>query len=329
MCPLIATKPVYFRADMQRTLNQRAMRVADRMAADVDGLRIERLQVAGATVLDCGVNAIGGIHAGLEMARVCLADLGEVAIVPGDPASLGLPRIQVSSDQPVRACMASQYAGWALKVGKYFAMGSGPMRAAYGKEELFDHLPFREEPPVAVGVLETGKLPTDEVVNYLSDKLQLTPRQITLVAAATKSLAGTVQVVARSLEMALHKLHELKFELNQVVSGFALAPLPPPAPDDLAAIGRTNDAILYGGSATVWVDADDSLLAEVGPKVPSNSSSEYGALFSELFAKFKDFYKIDPLLFSPAEIRFFNIRSGRVHSFGKLNPDLLRRSFGC
>lgn len=305
------------------------MRVADRVGANADALRVERHFIAGATVLDCGIKAPGGIRTGLELARTCLADLADVALVPGDASSLGLPRIQIASDQPVRACMASQYAGWAIQVGKYFAMGSGPMRAAYGKEELFEHLQFREKPLVAVGVLETGKLPPDEVVNYVCEKLQLPPRQLTLLVAATKSLAGTLQVVARSLEMALHKLHELKFDLSQVVSGMAFAPLPPPATDDLAAIGRTNDAILYGGSATVWVDADDAVVAEVGPKVPSNSSSEYGALFGELFAKYKDFYKIDPLLFSPAEIRFCNVRSGRIHSFGRLNPDLLRRSFGC
>jgi methenyltetrahydromethanopterin cyclohydrolase len=314
---------------MNLTLNQRAMRVADRIGANADALRVERHLIAGATVLDCGVEAVGGVLAGLEMARACLADLAEVTLVPGDASSLGLPRVQVASDQPVRACMASQYAGWAIRVAKYFAMGSGPMRAAYGKEELFEHIPGREKPPVAVGVLETAKLPTIEAVEYLGEKVQLPPRQIALLVASTKSLAGTVQVVARSLEMALHKLHELKFDLNHVVSGIASAPLPPPATNDLAAIGRTNDAILYGGKATVWVNADDAALAEIGPKVPSNSSPEYGALFGELFAKYQDFYKIDPMLFSPAEITFLNCRSGHVHTFGKTNPDLLRRSFGC
>ena len=303
--------------------------MVDRMRSDAEGLRIERHEVAGATVFDCGVKALGGVRAGLATARVCLADLADVRLIPGDAASLGLPRVQMACDQPVRACMASQYAGWAINVGKYFAMGSGPMRAAYGKEKLFDDIPGRESSPVAVGVLETGKLLTDEVVNYLADKLQLPARQITLLAAATKSLAGTVQVVARSLEMALHKLHELKFDLNQIISGVAFAPLPPPAADDLAAIGRTNDAILYGGRAIVCVDADDDILAEIGPRVPSNASPEYGALFAELFAKYKDFYKIDPMLFSPAEIAFCNSRSGRVHSFGRMNTDVLRRSFGC
>src|SRR5258706_8931657 len=239
---------------MAQSLNQRALRVADRIRADLDGLGVAMHDIGGATVFDCGVKSPGGVRAGLELARVCVADLAEVTLVAGDAASLNYPRVQVVSDQPVRACMASQYAGWQINVGKYFAMGSGPMRAAYGKEELFAHIGGPEQSLFAVGVLETGKLPSEEVVQFLTGKLGLAGNQLTLLAAATRSLAGGVQVVARALEMALHKLHELKFDLNQVKSGIGLAPLPPPAADDMAAIGRTNDAILYGGRATVFVD---------------------------------------------------------------------------
>ena len=310
------------------SLNERAVRIADELAADAAGLGIAVSQVGGARLLDCGVKAPGGLHAGLGMARVCLAGLGEVAILLGDDASLHCPRVQVISDQPLLACLASQYAGWQLSAGKYFAMGSGPMRAAYGKEKLFDDIPGREKPPVAVGVLETGKLPTEEVVEYIAERVKLPAKQLTLLAARTASLAGGVQVVARSLELALHKLHELKFDLKQIVSGMGLAPLPPPAADDFAAMGRTNDAILYGGRVTLWVKAEDAALADIGPKVPSNSSAEYGALFGELFGKYKDFYKIDPLLFSPAEIALCNLRSGRTLAFGRMNLEALRRSFG-
>ena len=78
---------------------------------------------------------------------------------------------------------------------------------------------------MAVGVLETRKLPDEAVIGYLSDRLKLAPGQITLLAAPAASIAGTAQVVARSLETALHKLHELKFDLSQVVVGFGTAPL--------------------------------------------------------------------------------------------------------
>src|SRR5205823_5262458 len=130
---------------------------------------------------------------------------------------------QVSSDQPMLACMAAQYAGWQISVGKFFAMGSGPMRAAYGKEEVFEHIAGKEQAPAAVGVLETRKLPDDAVFDYLAQALDLPVSKITLLAAPAASLAGNIQVVARSLETALHKLHELKFDLQQVISGFGAA----------------------------------------------------------------------------------------------------------
>src|SRR5208282_3342160 len=110
---------------------------------------------------------------------------------------------------------------------------------------------------VAVGTLETGKLPTEAVIGYLCDRLSLAPAKLTLLAAPAASLAGNVQVVARSLETALHKLHELHFDLNQVVTGFGSAPLGPVAAKELHAIGRTNDAILYGGRVVLWVNAED------------------------------------------------------------------------
>jgi methenyltetrahydromethanopterin cyclohydrolase len=311
------------------TLNERAQRLADHLAATAAAARITVQQTAaGARILDCGVTAEGGLNAGLGMARVCLAGQAEVSLAPGEVAGTPCPQVQVATDHPVAACMAAQYAGWAISVGDYFAMGSGPMRAAYGKEELFDHIPGREEAPVAVGVLETGKLPDDAVIAYLSEALKLPANKVTLLAAPASSLAGDIQVVARALETALHKLHELKFDLGKVVSGWGVAPLPPVAANDLEGIGRTNDAILYGGRAVLWVRADDDELAEVGPKVPSSASPDHGAPFAEVFERYDhDFYKIDPMLFSPAVVVFQNLKSGRSHTFGRLEPEVLKRSF--
>jgi methenyltetrahydromethanopterin cyclohydrolase len=311
------------------TLNERALRLADHMAANAAALRIDvHTTDNGARILDCGVKAEGGLNAGLGLARVCLAGQAEVCLASGDCAGAPCLTAQVMTDHPVVACMASQYAGWQVQVGKFYGMGSGPMRAAYGKEELFDHLPGRETAPVAVGVLETRKLPDDAVIAHLAEKLQLPPNKITLLVAPTFSMAGNLQVVARSLETALHKLHELKFDLAQVVSGCGTAPLPPVAGDWLSAIGRANDAILYGGRVILWVRADDGQLAEIGPSVPSSASPDHGAPFAEIFARYEqDFYKIDPVLFSPAEIVFHNLKTGRAHAFGQAAPEVLRRSF--
>src|SRR5919112_1659759 len=108
-----------------------------------------------------------------------------------------VPEVQLASDDPVRACLASQYAGWQIKAEKFFAMGSGPMRAAAAREALFEHIPGKEQPPCAVGVLESRKHPTDEVIAYIVAHLPASAEKLTLAVAPASSMAGTVQVVAR------------------------------------------------------------------------------------------------------------------------------------
>ena len=314
---------------MALTLNERAGRLADYLAANAAALRIAvQTTKAGARLIDCGIGVAGGLQAGLNLARVCLAGMAEVSLVPGEVAGVALPQVMVTSDAPLQACMASQYAGWQVSVGRFFAMGSGPMRAAHGKEEIFEEIGQREKPPLAVGVLETRKLPDDAVIDYFTQALELPANKLTLCVAPAASLAGNLQVVARTLETALHKLHTLKFDLNQVVSGLGSAPLPPVAADELTAIGRTNDAILYGGRVVVWVQAEDDQIRAIGPRVPASSSPDHGAPFAEIFQRYnRDFYKIDPTLFSPAEIVFCNLKTGRSFAFGRPLPEVMIRSF--
>jgi methenyltetrahydromethanopterin cyclohydrolase len=307
-------------------LNDRAATIFDSMCQNSESLGVLVEQIESHQILDAGRFAKGGIAAGLRLAEICLSGLGSVHLVPGEKG----PMVQVFSDHPVSACLASQYAGWQISVEKYFAMGSGPFRAAYAKEQIFQDLEFQKEQTASVvGVLETRKPPTKEVLDYLQKKLPDSVQSIRLAFAPTASLAGTIQVVARSLETALHKLHELKFDLKQVVSGVGLAPLPPIGANDVQAIGWTNDAILYGGRVTLYVHANDGELEQIGSRVPSSASKDYGATFGELFARYDgDFYKIDPMLFSPAEITFHNLSTGKSHRFGCVDSDILRRSFG-
>src|SRR5262245_42745129 len=312
------------------TLNERASAVVDELERNAERFRVAVSRVAGARVIDCGGAVTGSLAAGLMMARVCLGNLGEGAHVPCPVAEGGGPAVQRPTHERGAACLAGQDAGGP---GTGYAAAhwqcAGPMRALTARDGLLQQIPGKEEAPVAVGVLESHKPPTEEVIAAIVGKLPNTAEHLTLLVAPTMSLAGTTQIVARSVETALHKLHELKFDVTQVVSGYGVAPLPPVAVDFVQAIGRTNDAVLYGGKVTLWVRADDELLAAVGPKVPSNSSRDHGAPFAEVFARTGgDFYKIDPLLFSPAEVEFRNLKTGRCHRFGKVEPGLLKKSFG-
>ncbi len=310
-------------------LNERSLGLAESLLVDADRLKIVAHTLEnGGRAIDCGIATPGGLHAGLALARVCLSDLADVAIVPGEVAGYACPLVQVSTDFPVAACLMSQYAGWAIQLGKFFAMGSGPMRASAGKEPLFETIGGREDAWGVVGVLETRKMPDAAVVDLIASACRVPAESVLLFVAPTASLAGGAQVVARSVETALHKLHELKFDVNRVVSAVGTAPIPPVAKDDLAAIGRTNDAILYGARVVLYVRGDDASIAEVGPKVPSSSSKDHGEPFAAIFARYNhDFYAVDPHLFSPAEIVFQNVETGRATSFGRVAHDVLGRSF--
>jgi methenyltetrahydromethanopterin cyclohydrolase len=311
-------------------LNELACQAADGMIAAADMLRLGvSTSESGARIIDCGVKAPGGLEAGRRLAEICLAGMGRVEIEPGRGELAGMPLVAVQTDQPVLACLASQYAGWQLTGERFFAMGSGPMRAVAAKEPLFADLDYREQAGRVVGILESGKLPTEEICRKIADACGVDPQHTTLLVARTASLAGTVQVVARTVETALHKLHELKFDLTRVRSGFGVAPLPPVAVDDLSGIGWTNDAVLYGGEVTLWVTGDDDSLQALGRQVPSCSSRDYGEPFAAVFARAgHDFYKIDPLLFSPGRVTFVNLDTGRTHRFGQLRPDVLAASYG-
>ena len=310
-------------------LNERAWRRCWRLIEEADRFNIDVQETdEGAMVLDCGIRARGGIEAGIAMAEVCMADLGTVRLVPSDPHVWQGPAVTVRTDHPTAACMASQYAGWQITNERYFAMGSGPMRAAYGREELFNSIGHREEPTRVVGVLESAGLPFEELIEQIAGDCGVEVQDTTLLVARTASMAGTLQVVARNVETCLHKMHEVGFELSAVVSAFGVAPLPPVAENDLAAIGRTNDAVLYGGDVTLWVDCESALLEEFGPGIPSSSSADHGQPFAEIFQRYDhDFYRIDPLLFSPARVTFHNLKTGRTHRFGQLWPEIIDRSF--
>ena len=321
-------------AGTELDLNRRALAVVDELLRDGGtryGVRSRSL-ANGALVVDAGVEAPGGYDAGWLLARICMADLAEIEgafLTFGE--GVALPGLVVRADRPAFSCLASQYAGWAIKTSSYFAMGSGPLRAvARVEHELFDKLGYgesAERAPKGVLVLETRELPGEDVASYVAERSGLPPDRLVFVVAPTASLAGTVQISARVLETGLHKMEKLGFDVRKVRAGFGSAPLAPVAKNDLRAIGRTNDCILYGGRAAFTADGDDAELEELARRVPSSASNDYGTPFYEIFKRYDgDFYRIDPLLFSPAEVAITSAASGRTFRAGRVNAEVLERS---
>ena len=305
-------------------LNSRSSRLCETAIQSQDLLDVGVSELSSATLLDFGVDRAGQMDSGVLLARICMADLASVSITRS--GSLGLPMVEVATDHPLWSCMASQYAGWPFAHEKYFAMGSGPARMARGGEEMLEHLGLVNPAEHVVGVLETNTLPGEiETAEFLR---QCNATSGFICVARTASLPGTIQVVARSIETTLHKLHELNFDLRKIRNALGTAPLPPVAATDLDALGWTNDSILYGSESFLWVDTTDAEIEKVFPKVPSCSSSDFGRPFSEIFDHYdRDFYKIDRMLFSPARVVIQNLRSGNTFAFGEVRNDILRNAF--
>lgn len=326
--------------------NHLAQTLCDHAVQHSQRLRLGVKNVAGATVLDFGIESLengtpsGGLAAGVLLARICLADLAEVRLESCDPKKLVVENgVRVQTDHPLMACLGSQYAGWPVQTEKYFAIASGPMRMVRGREEMLQHfqlstntearadLAKRDER--VVGVLETDKFPDADVVSEIASQCQVSPSDVTLCVAPVTSIAGSIQVVARSVETALHKMHAVGMDPSKVVSATGFAPLAPPATTTIGGIGRTNDAILYGGQVTLWVDLPQQQIAELGGLIPSGSSKDYGKPFAEIFKSYDyDFYKVDPNLFSPAVVTFVNLNTGESTQFGELDIEVLKKSFG-
>jgi methenyltetrahydromethanopterin cyclohydrolase len=301
---------------------------------DAQGLRLrtERLD-NGVLIIDAGISCAGGLEAGRRIAEICLAGQGQVALTAAGPVAGWGTNLSVHTSDPVNACLGSQYAGWSLSHSdgdtKFHALGSGPGRILAGKEKLYQELSLKDQADKATLVLEVDKIPPQALTEKIAETCGVAAKQLTLILTPTRSLAGTAQVVARVLEVALHKAHELGFPLAQIVDGLGSAPLPPPAPDFLQAMGRTNDAILFAGRVHLFVDSDDPAAESLAHDLPSSSSRDYGRPFAEVFKQYEyDFFKIDPMLFSPAQVNITALKSGKTFCAGAIDTRLLGDSFG-
>ena len=308
--------------------------LVEALLAEADLLRIgvERLP-GGTTIVDAGINYPGGLEVGRRIAEICLAGLGRVRFFGSDRFDHWPVSLCVHTADPVLACLGSQYAGWSLSHGEgkaaFHALGSGPGRALAVKEPLFQDLGYRDHADSTCLVLEVDKFPPPPLLDKIAADCGVSPDALTLILTPTRSLAGSVQVCARVLEVALHKTHELGFPLEQVVDGAGNAPLAPPAPDFIQAMGRTNDAILFGGKVHLYVRGDDESVQDLAQRLPSSASRDYGKPFAEVFKAYDyDFFQIDPMLFSPAQVTVSSLDSGRSFHAGKLDLDLLEKSFG-
>jgi methenyltetrahydromethanopterin cyclohydrolase len=325
------------------SVNAHALPIVKHMMTNAEKLRVKISKASnGATVIDAGIEAIGGLEAGRLVAKICMGGLGTVALTQDGPFPRWPTMVNVHSTDPVLSCLGSQYAGWSLSHGEgkgaFYALGSGPARALAVKvkdgvevpvEELYKELGYRDACAETVIVLEVDKFPPVELIDKIAHACRLEPSQVHVILTPTSSLAGGMQVVSRVLEVSLHKAHSLHFPLHNIIDGYASAPVPPPHPNFVQAMGRTNDAILFGGTVHLFVKGSNEEAEALAVKLPSSVSSDYGKPFAQVFKEYKyDFFKVDAMLFSPAQVIVTAVDTGKSFHAGALDEELLEKSFG-
>ncbi|MHA1339375.1 MAG: methenyltetrahydromethanopterin cyclohydrolase [Promethearchaeota archaeon] len=307
---------------------------------DILNIEYKELSNGGKIFNFTNANLDGGIYLG----KICAGGLSEIKLMPvterikAKSGEIELEVIEVMTNEPIISCMASQYAGWNVKVKyinekgekktKFKCMGSGPARAlARTEKELFEKIKYEDNHDATVLVLETSKEPDEDVVDYVAKKCKVKPEKVYLAYAPTACLAGSVQIAARIVETSIHKFLEIGMPPEWIKEGNGTCPIAPIAKDDFTAMGWTNDCIMFMGNVNLKMDvpaSEENKLKELVEKCPSSSSSSYGKPFAQVFKEAGgDFYKIDPGMFAPAKISVLNRETGNYFEAGKLNPEVL------
>jgi methenyltetrahydromethanopterin cyclohydrolase len=318
---------------MKTSINKLAMRLVKEIIDRDDELGVKVIKMTcGATLIDMGLKAKGSYQAGLLYTRVTLGDMAIANLGTwklDDNFSFG--SIELFVTEPLVACLGSQIAGWQLGKGEFATIGSGPARAqgVIPTDFYLDMTPYRDRNDEVVLCIQDIRYPDDSIALEVAKACKVSPENVYLLLAPSASIVGSIQVTARMVEEVCHKMHAKGFEVSKVINARGVAPIAPLVNDEVKAIGRINDAILYGGEAEFWVDAADEEIAPVIKKLVSKTSSPYyPELFGDVFERAgRDFYKIDHDFHSIAKLQIHNVRTGKSFLAGEINYDVIRKSF--
>ena len=309
------------------SINRMAIELIDEAIDFAEELRVVPHELeSGATVLDFGVDAPGGIEAGMLLAEVQTAGLSTVQTRMDDVAGAPTPHVELQTDNPALSLLCSQKAGWELTFEDppYDGLGAGPARALVAEEDEFHELEYFDEFDLTVLSVESIDLPGDRIAEHVAEQAGVEPSGVFLPAYATGSTVGSVTAAARAAELAVFRLFELGYDVRNVQSAFGSAPIAPVSYDESVAMARTNDAVAYGGEVHLTVAED----FEEFDRVPSSAREEYGTPFEDIFDDAGwDFYEVPETVFAPAAVTV-DVVDGPTHVLGETDEEILAESFG-
>jgi len=338
-------------AGMALSLNKKALAIVEEMLSRSEELKIKASKAdCGATVIDCGVNTKGSVDAGLYVTRVTAGDLAQVSLSTMNYGDFALPTILVFSDHPVLATIGGQLGDWEVKYENYSAVGSGPARAlaldrniptavgakretlrerglfTYTPMEIYEKIGYRDSHDKAVIVLESSEIPPNRILELIAEACHIKSEGLFALVAPISSLAGSVQIAGRIVEVGIHKLSLMGFDFKKILFGSGYAPIAPVHRNHAEDMGRTNDAIRYGGVTYYIVDFDDDeKLKDFVDMVPPSDNKSFAEIFKTAT---RGFYDVDLRAFAPAVITVTNSRTGKTFTAGRIKPEFLRKTLG-
>lgn len=312
------------------SINAEAMKIVRKILETPEALGVTVARLGcGTTVIDMGQNAPGGWQAARYFCLVVLGGLGEVSYEAFPLGDLRLIGVRVMVDRPIESCVASALAGWKIETGPDAAILSGPARALNSEpDHYFDLIPYRDRWHEAVITVQMRKPVTDALAETIARACRVSPDDLYILATRHASLVCAVQVAARGVELAMHRLSLEGFDITCIRYASSIAVIPPVAADEAVAFGRNNDALIYGNEVTLAVDSSDEVIARIVPRAVTAASPIGGRLFADLYREAGyNFHAIPPEMHTPSVLHVTNINTGTTVSAGQVDIAVLRRSF--
>ncbi len=330
------------------SLNSGALsKIAMAQGSEFQRMKVREYTVAGAKIYDF---SLANRQGWLFLATMPMAGLATITTSMSSLLGDATQMLNVSTDQPVRACMLSQIAAYQLMLDSYFAYVSGPGRTCMVKDEYRAALAYTEDAAtldkvvfVIEGLLlgaDGSPVITEAAIQKLATRAGTTPDKLVLLGGPTACTASLYQVQARVIETCMKKMFDLKdpgFDINWIVRARGSVPICPQATSDDDGMALANEAIMYGGTVELFFHGTDqnplneAKILEVASQIPSSTAANlYGKPLADILAAAKTGGGFDLSLikgvFAPACV-IVHINGGPGQKFGEVDPDQLKRAF--
>lgn len=285
----------------------------------------------GSTLLDAGIRQIGGIAAGLAVARASTGGLCQINLKLESYGRFTLPTVEVATDLPYIATMVCQFPISDFKVGKFVALCSGPGKIYLRKPEwIFQKDSPADESESALFIFQSESLPDVHVAEHLAESTGLKPEQIYMVAFSPESLCGSTLIASMALEASILRLNQkMRYDQRRVLCALSSAPISPAHEGMWRKPSLTpDDMVRYGSRVTYFVRDRDSILRRLAKKMTVESLPNFGLSFYEIL-KSADFsfsrLQEEGDVFATSQVTMYNVMTGKVHSAGRIHHEILER----